>query len=43
MGNKHGTYDSLISETKDLLMQRTGKKIFLNNTHLLTKKYYNKI
>ncbi|UJR28877.1 hypothetical protein I4U23_010099 [Adineta vaga] len=24
MGNKNGTYDSLLDETKDLLMQRTG-------------------
>lgn len=25
MGNKHGTYDSLLGETKQLLMERTGK------------------
>lgn len=28
MGNKNGSYDSLMAETKELLMQRTGKKIF---------------
>ncbi len=27
MGNKNGTYDTLLDETKELLMQRTGKKI----------------
>lgn len=27
MGNKHGTYDSLLDETKQLLMERTGKNI----------------
>jgi hypothetical protein len=28
MGNKSGTYESLMEETKELLIQRTGKKIF---------------
>jgi hypothetical protein len=28
MGNKNGTYDTLSQETKELLMQRTGKKIW---------------
>ena len=27
MGNKQGSYDELLQETKELLMQRTGKKI----------------
>ncbi len=27
MGNKNGTYDTLLEETRELLMQRTGKKI----------------
>jgi hypothetical protein len=29
MGNKSSSYDTLTEETKDLLMQRTGKKIFI--------------
>ena len=29
MGNKNGTYTSLMKETKEMLMKRTGKKIFL--------------
>jgi len=35
MGNKHGTYDTLLDETKQLLMDRTGKislKIFDRKT-----------
>jgi hypothetical protein len=28
MGNKNGTYDTLMQETKELLMERTGKKIY---------------
>jgi len=28
MGNKNGTFDTLTEETKEILMQRTGKKIF---------------
>ena len=29
MGNKNGTYDALSDETKVLLMQRTGKQLFI--------------
>jgi hypothetical protein len=29
MGNKNGNYEVLSEETKDLLMQRTGEKIFI--------------
>lgn len=31
MGNKNGTYDSLLEDTKELLMQRTGKDNIYKN------------
>ncbi len=30
MGNKNGNYEALMEETKQLLMERTGKKIWVN-------------
>ena len=28
MGNKNSTYDGLMQETKDILMEKTGKTIY---------------
>jgi hypothetical protein len=44
MGNKNGTYETLSEETKELLMQRTSKIIFIriyrNHFFFLSIKYF---